>query len=141
MSDREPEYSVWQWFQFFIAFLAVGFVFYLIEGKINPAGSQDMESMEHYMPDHWYDLSCCSRKDCRRARPGELSWSPEGWLHHPSGMTFPHKYVRAIPDKAPDEDKLHMHVCIFLYDGYSHAFKGQVKKGSPRCIYQQRAGG
>ena len=29
--------------------------------------------------DHWYDTSCCSKRDCEPVEPGAIMWTPEGY--------------------------------------------------------------
>jgi hypothetical protein len=94
--------------------------------------------MHHRDPTHWYDRDCCNLKDCRPAEPGELKWTPDGWLHVPSNTITLEKFLRPIPDHAPEDDKFKMHVCILEYgDDFEGRF---IQKGAPRCIYKGASG-
>lgn len=110
-----------------------------------PAKAQDFRHLpgvdDHSGPDHWYDAWCCNQRDCRPAKPGELSWEVKGWRHNPSGYLYPHSRVLTIPKSAPEADRLVMHVCEHLYDDWDEDLEENVKAGQPRCIYGAEAGG
>lgn len=115
--------------------LAVSFV--LLTG----AAAAELEGPErdHSAATHWYEGWCCNLMDCRPARPGELRWTPAGWLHVPSGVVVPEDQLRPIPDRAPERDKLMMHVCISEHDLFEDG-RMTVPKGGPRCLYKGALG-
>lgn len=89
---------------------------------------------------HWYEGDCCDKDDCRPAHLGELRWTPDGWLHVPTNFLVPEDRVRSIPDHAPMEDKLQMHLCPVNYNIYQDG-EIEVPKGAPRCVYQGELAG
>lgn len=57
---------------------------------------------------HWYDGDCCSGKDCRPAKPGEVTLAPAGggWLVRSLGAVMPF----ASPNLRRSRD-LRFHIC------------------------------
>ncbi len=98
-----------------------------------------LSSFQPAFAHHWYDVDCCDKDDCRAARPGELRWTPEGWLHVPTSSLIPEDRVRSIPEHAPAGDKLQMHVCETKYGLFEDGVQ-IVPKGGLRCLYQGELG-
>ncbi len=103
------------------------------------ASAQPRSDRDHSAPDHWYEAWCCDLNDCRRAEPGEIRWTPEGWLHVPSGSIVPEDRVLSIPDHAPEADKMMMHPCKADYDIFEDGVL-VAPKGGLRCLYKGETG-
>ena len=101
--------------------------------------AQPRPDRDHAAPDHWYAGWCCNQNDCRPAEPGEIRWTPRGWLHVPSGSIVPEDRVLSIPDHAPEADKTMMHPCLVDHDLYQDGVL-VAPKGGLRCLYKGEAG-
>jgi hypothetical protein len=72
----------------------------------------------------WYDLSCCSEKDCHPVPQEELEQDGNGdWVHLPTGLRFHGSMIK------PSQDK-HWHICYSPDNG--------IHKDIPYCVYIQQ---
>lgn len=46
----------------------------------------------------WYPTECCSGRDCSQSPPGEVVWTPEGWVIAASGEIIGHDDKRIRRD-------------------------------------------
>jgi hypothetical protein len=85
---------------------------WLAVASIVDAGAQPLHDAND--PDHWYPGWCCNLKDCRISDPGEIRWTPQGWLDTRTGQIIQERHTMTIPFDAPEEDKVRSHICRYL---------------------------
>lgn len=71
----------------------------------------------------WYDGTCCSEKDCRPVKLGEVKLQGDGWLVVPTGELLPFNDIRLKHSRDPL-----MHRCLYV-------------NGNTRCLYVATPGG
>lgn len=73
----------------------------------------------------WYDPECCSKKDCREVRAGEVRFVEEGVQHIPSGKVFKWGDWRLKPSQDANT-----HVCL----------RGGLNGAEAICVYYAISG-
>ena len=73
-----------------------------------------------------YDAFCCADRDCREAREGEVTFTPDGW------RIVPTKEILTMSDRRIlDSQDHHIHICQ-----YRDSNTAQLRT---RCLYLPQA--
>ena len=131
-----------------------------------PAGAQHVHKaalpsgmLQYYEPHDWdatgqhpFSTFCCNRRDCGFAKPGSITWTPEGYQ-----VRMPDGHVQIVPEDSPAiraqyepgfADEHRSAACIMPKAGAGEGWlqgisPGAVESASAyyvRCLYLGRSG-
>lgn len=96
--------------------------------------------VDHFGPDHWYDASCCSGRDCAPIPMRAVTITPEGYHVRLTSADHPHVPEGVVLERVFRDAEIRLsqdgqyHACVAIFEDY-WGNAASTTDGFIRCLY------